>query len=604
MALICAGLGIIPLLLKRQFAWAAGVFVPAQLLLWFVFWLTTASTVGPTFGLCGFFVLILWCISAGIDFASNEGLSVLIAFPAGLLIVALVMVFFGSTMLRSDEYAAIVGPMQTRTWSQDIQPTNPQHIRLSSQENAIYQAKNHLTLNGRNYGSQFEVLESAVTLQKVNGEYWYVVPLDYRDSYSVWSSAGAVPGYIMVSAEDDEVEPKFVVLGDGEGFKYTPGAFFGHNLERHLRENGYLSVGLKDYTLEVDEHGKAWWVVTTYQPTIVFDGEKVTGVVIVDPVTGAAKPYPLGSVPSWVDRVMPKDNVKQNLKWWGELKGGWWNSWWGTLSLLEPEDPIMVYGSDGDLYWVVSMTSTSQKDTSLFAMVYVNSRTGKTTYYLTNGGSTNSAIENAVLNNKDVSYKKLHPVHPQIYNLYGNMVSVMPLLNDSHARQGVAIVNVLEIQKVAIGNDLTEALGVYQGMMGKRALAALEKGTDMKTVQFIVGRIHQDAKDGNFYIYPKAGIPHLFTCTRVVSPKIENTDSGDVVTIGYYDTGESVLPIVSFDNQSIQLKQTENERKLNERIRKNYNEQRVLRDSSTVNQRFNRLTPEQRERLMKTIPAN
>jgi len=613
MALACAGIGVIPLLLKKRFNLAMGMLTGATLFLWFFFWFTTASIVGPSFGFCGFWVFVLWLIAAIVDTVSGDGgeisiplidknVSSLSLFPVGLLVFAIVLSFASSSVFRAQEYASIIGAMPKKTWSSDMQPTDPKHIRLSSQENAIYRAKNSLTQSGKNYGSQFEVLEDAVTLQKVNGKYWYVVPLDFRESYSVWSSTGAVPGYVMVSAEDDEVEPKFVQLREGEMFKYTPGAYFGYNLERHLRMNGYLSVGLKDFTLEIDESGKAWWVVTTYKPTIVFDGNKITGAVIVDPITGDSNFYSLGAIPKWADRIMPKNDVEQYLKWWGELNNGWWNSFWGKLNLLEPEDPIMVYGADGDLYWVVSMTSKNDKDTSLLGVVYVNSRTGKATLYQTNGGSTNKAIEDAVLNNKDVSYKKLHPVHPQLYNLYDNMVSVMPLLNDSHARQGVAIVNVLDIQKVAIGNDFTEALRAYQALMGSRAMAILENGMDMKKIQITVDRISQGGIDGKFYIYSK-NVPSLFVCTLAISPKVVITKPGDTVSISYYNRGESVMAVISFDNLSIQLKQTENERKLNEQARQNYEVQKILTDSSTVNQRFNKLTPEQRARLLRSDPV-
>ena len=64
------------------------------------------------------------------------------------------------------------------------------------------------------------------------------------------------------------------------------------------------------------------------------------------------------------------------------------------------------------------------------------------------------------------------------------------------------------------------------------------------------------------------------------------------------------MAAVKFDNLSIQLNQTETERKLNERAEKSYKEQGVLRDSTTINQRFIKLTPEQREKIMKGVPVN
>ena len=601
MAIVCSFIGVIPLLLRVRVIAALILGVISTVVLWFAFWAGAASTVGPFFGPCLIVIGFLWIISAAVD-----NFSWILVFPILLGIFFFIVLPFGSAMFRSNEFAALIGPMEERVWTQDIQVKDPRHIRLSNRENAMYLAKNSVSRGGNALGSQFEVSEDSMTLQKINGVFWYVVPLDFRDDYGVWSNTHTTPGYLMINADDIDAEPIYKTLPSEKKFKYTPNAFFDSNLKRHLRMNGYLNVGLTDYAFEIDEEGNPWWVVTTYQPTIINSGEKVTGVVIVNPTNGEQTFYPLGKVPEWVDRAMPKENVSQYLAWWGKYAKGFWNTVsvvGGKEGLLEPEEPIIIYGFDGTLYWVVGMTSKNNSDTSLVALVYVNSRTGKATYYKTNGGSTDKAILDAVKNNQNVKYKNLHPADPQIYNLYGTMASIMPLLNASYARQGVAIVDVTDIQKVAVGNDMYEALNVYQELIGDKSKASLEKTRSMAKIEGTVDRIHQEFQaTGTIYRIHVKGTPHLFIGGKNLSRKITVTEPGDEVVIEYYASGEEEIPMSKFDNRSLKLEATKAQIENTQRAMQAMDEQRTEKSSETIKERVKNLTPQQLKELEDHIP--
>jgi hypothetical protein len=602
MAMICSIVGVVPLAMKKRLGASMTMGFISTIVLWFFFWLATASIVGPFFGPCFSVVFVLWVIATIIDARIEGEITWIIFFPVVLFIIRFIIAPFGSSMFRSHEFATLVGPMEEKVWTQDVQPKDPRHIRLSNIENAIYMAKNSISKGG-NLGSQFQVVKKNMTLQKINNVFWFVVPLDFKDDYGVWSNTHVTPGYIMVSAEDDETEPVFKTLPDNKKLRYTPNAFFGFDLERHLRMNGYLNVGLIDYTFEVDDNGDPWWVVSTYQPTIINDGEKVTGVVVVNPTTGDIISYSLDKIPEWIDRAMPKEMVKQYLSWWGEYSGGWMNSWWSRLNLLEPEEPILVYGSDNTLDWVIGMTSKSKTDTALVGLVYANSRTGKATYYKTNGGSTDKAILEAVENNGYVKNKVLHPADPQIYNLYGTMASIMPLLNASHARQGVAIVEVTDVQKVAIGVDMNEALNAYQEMIGNKAKAVMDKTRAREKVNGVVDRIHQEFQTtGTIYRIHLKDIPHLFVGGKGLSRKITVTESGDEVNIEYYASGEEEEPMYKFDNLSLPLEKSTAQEEVTEKAVRKMDEQRDRIDGETTKERIKELTPQQLKEIEKLIP--
>jgi hypothetical protein len=604
MAVACAVIGVFPLIFKRKTNVAMIVSIVATLVLFGLFWLGSAHIVGPFFGSCGWAIFVLWIVSAVIDCASEDRATWSIVFPAILAIVVLVATPLGSRMFRSGEFAKLIGPFEERVWTQDIQPKSPQHIRLVNHENAFYRAKN--SLKGE-IGSQFEIAESNMTLQKIRGKLYFVVPLDFR-SYGAWSNTDGAPGYIKISAEDDEQEPELVLMPAGKKFAYTPGAYFNHELQRHLRVNGNINVGLCDYSLEIDDQDNPWWVVTTYQPTIMNTGEKVKGTLIVNPVTGETKTYSLESTPVWVDRVVPHKFVVSYLTNWGEYKHGFIN----TLPIVgnsqprvKPVDPNLYYGSDGEPYWVTDITSINSKETSLIGLFYINSRTGKSVFYRTDGGSTTDAIQSAINADPQVKYLHLRAGDAQLYNLYGTMASVTSLLNENHARQGVAIVNVKNIQKVAVGNDVYEAIGKYQDIIGNHTKGVVEKNRDTASVTGVVKRIHQEfVVNGNSnYLLYLEGTSKVFHGTKRLSAKLPITEKGDKVKIEYNATPEASIPMVSFDNVSIVLEQSPAEKQATEEAQKNQDAQKTQNNALTTKERINNLSPEKLKELEKLIPA-
>ena len=142
-----------------------------------------------------------------------------------------------------------------------------------------------------------------MTLQRVNNELAYILPLDFA-GFTVWSSANnGVPAYIIVYAEDPERKPLMVKLQAGREMNYTPGAFWGYNLGRMLRQSGYIDVAFAQSLFMLDDKGQAWWVTTTYKPTIMWSGERTNGVLVTDPATGATTWYALKDAPAWAERI-------------------------------------------------------------------------------------------------------------------------------------------------------------------------------------------------------------------------------------------------------------------------------------------------------------
>lgn len=556
-ALVTTFVGIVPLLVKQRFAIASVLGGGAFFVLWFIFWASTPSTVYPFWGPVGFFVLVLWTICAIIDGVREDRATWLMAVPIVGFVVWFGSMCAGWAMFNAQTYAAMVGPVEERVWTQDIQPKDPRHMIMVSTKTAEFLARKAVAQGG-SIGSQFSLDTDHVRLQRVRGELVYVFPLDFKE-FPVWLNSSGVPAYIIVYAEDPERTPRLVTLPVEKAFHYTPGAFFSFDLERHMRNNGFLDDGLDDFHIELDEQENPFWVVTTYKPTVTWFGEKVTGVATVNPVNGAINRYSVEKVPEWIDRIIPKSYAKNYLLWYGSLSGGWFNSWWATLNLTKPEEPILIYGEGDKAEFVIGMTSKNEKDDSLVSLMYMNSRTGKTVSYRVNGGATDTAIIQAVSKNSQVQFRHLVATIPQIYNVYGSMAAVVPLINETGAYQGLAIVPVLNVQDVAVGATQSEALRHYQTLISRQGQQiALQNSADMRQLTGVVDRIRQDiGSNGGLYLFHIEGVPRIFVGSSQEHSKLPLTEPGDSVTVEYVASGEEVVPVRSFDNLSLPLDKTQ-----------------------------------------------
>ncbi|HEU5114543.1 MAG TPA: hypothetical protein VFT82_02130 [Candidatus Paceibacterota bacterium] len=577
LALIAALLGVLPFGLRAKKITFPFVLVAFGLFLldWFIFYYNSISLVRPLFGAVSLvvgFPWILYGILLGWKekeydrgfISSRPGITLRpsVLLPIGYVAALIIALVAGSHMLNADRYSALLGKVEERDWTKDVQPKDPKHMRMVSEENALYIAKKAVA-NAGAIGSQFSLDWDYVTLQKVNGHLVYVLPFDYN-GFTVWQSTSGAPGYIVVDAEDPERAPRLVELPEGKRMRYMPNAFFGDNLERYLRQNGFLNEGLATARFELDEKEEPHWVIPLWSPVALWSGSTLTGVAVVNPATGDIKRYKLGEIPAWIDRAVPAGLVETYIDERGEYFDGWWNAFWAKTGVTEAENPILVVGSDDNLEWVTGVTSKSANDDSLIGLMYTNSRTGKSVFYRTNGGAIDNAIMAAVDKHPQVNYKKLHASTPQTYNVYGVMTSVVPLLNDNHAFQGVALVRVANPQDVAVGITQSEALRNYQSVIFRSGeQIALSKSREVETLAGTVDRIRQDVSgNGSLYYFHLSGVSRIFTVSSGDHVKVTLTQPGDSVRVSYVASHEETVPVESFDNLSLPLDKTADQKKV------------------------------------------
>lgn len=556
----------------------------------------------PLLGWYGGLIIFFWVISAVIGIVSSDEWAHSGWFPIVSIIIVVITAMSGCEACNSQKYSSLIGKIQDKTqrhWSQEIQPLDPTHIRLVPEELALSLARTALSQDGNTLGSQYPLSEQYCTLQKVNSDYWYLIPLDFK-SYTVWTNSDGVPGYVRVSATDPYRKPELVT---GKKFKFTPEACFGDNLERRLYEKYYNKI-LMDYSFEEDDLGNVYWVVTVCSPSIVYSGLVVEGVILFNPENGESEYIDQKNIEAdakykWIDRVIPAKIVKDYVDYWGDLKGGWWNSFWTHINLLQAETPTMNYSDDGRCIFVTPVTSNNQSDQSMTGLMYADARSGKFTYYTTSGGATEEAIVQAV--NSAISYKNWHGSEQIVYeNVYGKMSGLVPILGQNGNYQGLALVE-NENKRVAIGTTPQEALIEYQKLLmsvgGQISTEAIKN-----TLEYtgIIKRLGWDfSGSGKQYYITVDNLKNSFMVSSNLQSELALTKEGDKIYIQYINSNQVSMPVMNFKNLTLSLQGSASEQSVIKQMQNNQETNQSKSDVKDFKEELKNMSDEQIKSLMK-----
>ncbi|MFA6042334.1 MAG: hypothetical protein WC786_01440, partial [Patescibacteria group bacterium] len=129
----------------------------------------------------------------------------------------------------------------------------------------------------------------------------------------------------------------------------------------------------------------------------------------------------------------------------------------------------------------------------------------------------------------------------------------------------VAIVEVDKMM-VAEGEDQYDALRKYQELLASSGhQIAAELAHENETITGIVQRFASENKNSEtHYILLLQDGEQLFAGASGLSPKLPITKVGDTVVIQYIDTPESIVPMMGFDNTSVQIVVSKSQQAVNE----------------------------------------
>ncbi len=248
----------------------------------------------------------------------------------------------------------------------------------------------------------------------------YVGLLEHKGFLTWWKNPYS-PGYVLIDACNPS--KYWVILGiNGKDLQinYTPNAWFSKNLERHMRSNGYLGTILADFDMEIDEKGHPFAPVTTEENSIAFGTPIVTGVAVVDLISGEIKQYEPKDAPAFVNMIQPKDIMYDRITWWGDYIYGWIH-WFEKAGLTEPCKGMDVVQTDKGSFYYVGISAQGDSVATQGYML-IDTRTGETTYYQRRGISEDYAAR-VMCSPEDLSYKikngVLELMEPIYYNIDG-----------------------------------------------------------------------------------------------------------------------------------------------------------------------------------------
>ena len=505
----------------------------------------------------GFGTLILFFVLAGIiDMMLDRGEKTskmaknnfLIA--ALLLIIVIVIPFFvTSPIFRAGSYRNLLGKVEESAFTEDVSPVSVDKIRIVDKDMAMKLGDKKLG-EIPDIGSISKIGEYSI--QSVKGELYWVAPLVHRDIVKWITNLSGTNGYIMVSATNPQ-DVRLVQNLDGKPIKivYQEEAYFLQDLHRHIYLSGVVNYGLTEFTFEIDDNGKPYWVVSLYEHAIGYGGANAVGTAIVDAQTGEVNVYSIEDTPKWVDRIQPESFVVEQIRNWGLYVNGFLNSVISEEGVLLPsEGTSLVYGNDGKSYWYTGITS-SGSDESTVGFMLVDSRTKESKIYMQTGATETAAMSTAEGKVQEKNYQSTFPV---MYNILGKPTYVLGLKDKAGLVKMVAFVSVEDYNVIGLGETKSDAYKNYKDILESEGNdLQITKEEDLENIEGTVSRINQDVKSGNttYYITLKDNSELIFTGTSKVSSELPLTMSGDKVSISYEKTDSNIISISEFDNKNI-----------------------------------------------------
>ncbi|MDE1171184.1 MAG: hypothetical protein PW734_08265 [Verrucomicrobium sp.] len=415
------------------------------------------------------------------------------------------------SLFHTEAYRAQLGVEEKATLSTSLPPLQLDKAPLVSEDMAERAAEKSLATDA-NLGSQVNL--SRPTRQIVDKKLVWVSFLQPRDFFK-WLKDGHTPGYVVVDANDaSNVQLVTQLHGKPLALRYTRGAFFGDDVERHLYQAGFRTVGLTDFSEELDDEGNPYYVVTLYQHTIGFNGDEATGVATVDAQTGEVKQYGINDAPAWIDRIQPAWFVKEQAQNRGYYAAGWFNP--SDTDRTEVSSVDLVYAADGHADYYVGMTSLGKKS-GLIGFMLVDSRTKKVKSYVLSGASEQAAIAAAegVLPEKHYTATAALP-----FMLNSTPTYAMTMRDATGIARGFALVSIHDISKVVVADTLQAASRQYQMKLSQDPTSV--QGSTAVTNQTLTGTVSligSDIRNGNtLYYFTLDSMPGRIFMVRPTCP--------------------------------------------------------------------------------------
>jgi len=371
--------------------------------------------------------------------------------------------------------------------------------------------------------SQFYVSD-LYTQINYNNEIVRVTPLEYNGLIKWFNNKSeGTKGYIKVNSVDGKTE----LVKLDKGMKYMPSAYFSKDLKRSLRMK-YPTIIFGSESFEIDNEGNPYWVVPMIKYTGVGTKKEISGVVLLNPITGKTTKYKLKDIPTWVDHVYSASLIIEQIDNWGLYKNGFLNSIFSQNGVVQTTEGYNYIVKDDDVYLYTGITSVSS-DESNIGFVLTNLRTKDTSFYQVPGAEEYSAMASAEGQVQQMKYVSSFPL---LINLNNRPTYLMSLKDNAGLVKMYAFVDVTDYQKVVVTDS---TLGIETAAANYLNNANLTIDTDANTTKsIIISSINDVVIDGNTYYYIVDTNAQKYKASiKINTNLLPFLKSGDTVEVSY-----------------------------------------------------------------------
>lgn len=461
----------------------------------------------------------------------NVPKSAYIVFTSVLIIVAgiLLINFVCSPLFNAKSYSKRITIDESNNFLEDVKEVDFKSIPLLDRDSS--QKLGDRVMGQMNeYVSQYYVSDQYTQIN-FNNEILRVTPLEY-DGFIKWiaNRKNGINAYITVNSVNGEA--KLTKLD--KGMRYMPSALFNEKLTRKLRFL-YPTTILGDSKFEIDNEGTPYWITPTYKYTGINMKTKVTGVVILNPVTGDAKKYNIDEIPSWVDNAYNASLIIEQVDDWGTYKNGFLNSIFGQKNVVNTTEGYNYLALNDDIYLYTGITSVLSDESNL-GFILSNMRTGKTTYYPVAGAEEYSAMASAEGQVQQMGYESTFPL---LINLNNRPTYLVSLKDAAGLVKMYGFVDVEDYQKVVVTDA---AKGIEVSAQNYLSSFGTEVGDNLlEKTSIIVKKITSVTIDGNTYFYIIDENNKKYKVSIKTSDSLPYVTIGDKLEIGYVNKNKNEI---------------------------------------------------------------
>ena len=408
-------------------------------------------------------------------------------------------------------------------------------------------------LGGRKIGdmvelvSQFSVSDMYTQINYQQKPY-RVSPLEYA-SFFKWiaNQDEGIPYYVTIDMASQGTE----LVKLEEGMKYSPSEYFNRDLMRHIRFK-YPTKMIHNLNFEVDESGKPFWTAAVYDYSIGFLGGKdITGIILVDAVTGETSYYDVGNVPQWLDQVYAADLVVEQANFWGKYVNGYWNTIFSQKGVVTTTQGYNYIALNDDVWMFTGITSVVS-DKSNIGFILVNLRTKECKKYTVNGAEEFSAMSSAEGKVQEKGYKATFPI---LMNIADQPTYFISLKDNAGLVKAYSFVSVANYQIVGVGDTLEAAQNEYIRLLGSEPDTNTPTVSDKQTG--VIQQITTAVKEGNSYYYIKLeDSDSIYIASIAISDLLPVLNPGDRVSLDSIEREGNFREVITLTVENAPADQT------------------------------------------------